>query len=108
KEDEVGYDYTLRPITFVVQRGSPQSVFEARKREAEGLRVRFQNCADGIAFTRGLPGVVVLNQIVKSSADLPPQLREVLEKTEVGKLTPPEVTMQNVEVYALCGKKPSR
>jgi peptidyl-prolyl cis-trans isomerase SurA len=44
---------------------------------------------------------------VRSTADLPPNLRELLEKTEVGKLTAPEATQQGVEVYALCAKKQS-
>jgi peptidyl-prolyl cis-trans isomerase SurA len=32
-------------------------------------------------------------------------LREILDKTELGKLTPPELTTQGVEVYAVCAKK---
>jgi peptidyl-prolyl cis-trans isomerase SurA len=51
--------------------------------------------------------VAVRPAVVKSSAELPPALREILEKTEIGKLTAPEVTAQGVEVYALCGKKQS-
>ena len=34
-------------------------------------------------------------------------MREILDKTEVGKLTPPEVTAQGVEVYAVCRKEKS-
>ena len=45
--------------------------------------------------------------VVKSSADLSPALREILEKTEIGKLTSPELTLQGIEVYALCGKTQS-
>lgn len=107
KDDQGGYDYTLRPIMFVVPRGSPQTVLESRRREAEALRLRFQNCQDGIGFARALRDVTVRDQLSRSSADLAPQLREILEKTEVGKLTPPEVTQQGIELYALCGKKPS-
>jgi peptidyl-prolyl cis-trans isomerase SurA len=110
KTDEkelIGYDYTLRPILFVVARGSPPGLAETRKREAEALRARFQNCEDGIALARGLKEVAVRQPVVKMSAELPPALREILEKTEVGRLTAPEVTAQGVEVYALCGKKQS-
>ena len=103
----VGHDYTLRPILFVIPRGAPPTAFEARRREAEALRLRFQNCDEGIAFARGLHDVAVRATTVKSSADLPPKLREILEKTEIGKLTSPEATQQGVEVYALCAKKSS-
>jgi peptidyl-prolyl cis-trans isomerase SurA len=107
KDDKGGFDYTLRPIVFIVRPGSPDSAFEARRREAEGLRVRFDGCDEGIKFARALRDVVVRDQVTRSSADLPPQLREILEKSDVGKLSPPERTQQGIELYAMCGKKQS-
>ena len=103
----VGFDYTLRPIVFVVPRGSPQSLMEARRREADALRARFTDCETGVSLARGLRDVAVRAPVNRSSADLAPALRELLEKTEVGKLTAPEITQQGVEVYALCGRKQS-
>ena len=103
----VGYDYTLRPILFVVPRGSPPAAFEARAKEAEALRGRFQSCDEGIALARGIRYVAVRPQVVKGSAELPTALRDVLAKTELGRLTAPETTQQGVEVYALCGKRQS-
>lgn len=103
----VGYDYTLRPILFVVPPGSPPSAFEARAKEAEALRGRFQSCDDGLVMARGLRYVAVRPSVVKSTADLPAPLRAVLEKTEIGRLTSPETTQQGVEVYAVCGRRQS-
>jgi peptidyl-prolyl cis-trans isomerase SurA len=107
KEDQGGNDYTVRPILFLAPKGSSQAVIDTKRREAEALRQRFQSCEQGVPFARALPQVIVREPVVRSSADLPPAQREILEKTEVGKLTPPEVTMQGIELYALCGKKPS-
>jgi peptidyl-prolyl cis-trans isomerase SurA len=106
-ENVVGYDYTLRPILFVVPTGSPPATFEARAKEAEALRAQFQGCDAGIALARGMRNVAVRTQVVKASADLPAQLRDVLAKTEIGRLTAPETTQQGVEIYALCGKQQS-
>jgi peptidyl-prolyl cis-trans isomerase SurA len=103
----VGYDYTLRPILFVVPRGSPPAAYEARSKEAESLRARFQDCNDGITLARGIRYVAVRPQVVKAAAELPAALRDVLAKTEIGRLTAPETTQQGVEVYALCGKRQS-
>lgn len=103
----VGYDYTLRPILFVVPRGSPDSLRETRRKEAEALRARFHNCEEGIRLARGLRDVAVRAPTTRSSADLPAPLREILDKTEIGRLTAPEVTSQGVEVYALCRKEQS-
>ncbi len=104
-QKESGVEYTLHPITFVVPRGSPANAVEARKREADALRQRFQSCNTGLAFARALREVVVRAPIRRNSADLSPALREVLAKVEVGKVTPPEVTEGGIEVFALCQKK---
>ena len=105
--DTVSYDYTLRPILFFVPPGSPDTVVEGRKREAEALRGRFQGCDDGITFARALKDVTVREQIIRSSADVPAELRKVLDGIEVGRLTPPEVTKFGVEMFAICAKKES-
>ncbi len=101
---DVGYEYVLTPILFVIARGA-EGMAESRKRDAELLRVRFQDCKSGIPFARALRDVVVRDTIRRNSADLSQQLRDVLDKVEVGRLTPPEVTSGGVEVFALCEKK---
>jgi peptidyl-prolyl cis-trans isomerase SurA len=106
-EDGVGYDYALRPILFLVPSGSPETFVEGRKREAESLRARFQGCDDGLNFARALKDVAIREQVVRSSADLPAELRKLLEGIEVGRLTPPEVTKYGVEMYAICARKES-
>jgi peptidyl-prolyl cis-trans isomerase SurA len=106
-EESVGYDYTLRPILFIVPPGSPEPFVDGRKREAEALRGRFQGCDEGIAFARALKDVAVRDQITRSSVDIPPEQRKLLEGIEVGKLTPPEVTKFGVEMFAICSRKES-
>lgn len=105
--ETVGYDYTLRPILFFVPAGSPDPLVEGRKREAEALRGRFQGCESGLGFARALKDVAVREQVIRSSADIPEQLRKVLEGIEVGRLTPPEVTKFGIEMFAICAKKES-
>jgi peptidyl-prolyl cis-trans isomerase SurA len=88
----------------VVPRGAGGGAMESRRREAEGLRSRFQNCEDGLRLARGLRDVAIREQMVRSSADLPPKLREVLDGMSIGRLTPPEVTPTGIEVFALCAR----
>jgi peptidyl-prolyl cis-trans isomerase SurA len=106
-DDSVGYDYTMRPILFLVPAGSPETLIDGRKREAEALRGRFQGCEEGITFARALKDVAVREQVIRSSADIPAELRKVLEGIEVGRLTPPEVTKFGIEMFAICAKKES-
>jgi peptidyl-prolyl cis-trans isomerase SurA len=107
-KNQVGYEYILRPVLFVVPRGSPDAAFDARKRDADALRVRFQTCAEGIPFARALQEVAVRDQVTKFSADLPLALRDILDKTDVGHLTPPEQTAEGVQMFALCSKKENK
>ena len=68
---------------------------------------RFENCDDGIRLARGLKDVAVRDPVYRTSAELTAQLRDILEKTQQGRLTPPEVTKQGIELYAICDKKQS-
>jgi peptidyl-prolyl cis-trans isomerase SurA len=107
KEDQpaVGYEYTLRPILLIIPRGSPEEAIAARRREADGLRTRFENCDDGIRLARGLRDVAVRDMVIRTSGDLSAQLREVLDSTPEGHLTAPENTQQGIELFALCRKR---
>jgi len=107
KDDKtaVGFEYALRPILFIVPRGSPDTVIEGRKKEAEALRARFESCDEGIAVARLMRDVAVKAPVHRNSADLAPALRDILDAVPIGKLTPPEVTQQGIELFALCAKK---
>jgi peptidyl-prolyl cis-trans isomerase SurA len=104
----IGHVYRLRPILFIVPQGSPGSRFEVRRREADALRKRFNNCRQGVALARQMRDVAVRDTIIRSSASLPAPLRSMLNSLEIGKLTSPETTSQGVEVFALCGKEETR
>src|SRR5215213_7115013 len=104
KEGPANYEFKLRPILFLVPRGAAPTAFEARKREAEALQGRFQSCDEGLRTAMALPDVVVRETITRQSADFAQQQRDLLNNTAVGRLTPPDITPQGVEVFAVCGK----
>jgi peptidyl-prolyl cis-trans isomerase SurA len=105
KLDTESYEYKMQPIVLIVPRGSPPATLEARQKEAEALRGRIQTCDEANAFFKSMPNAAIRETVTKTSADLPPVLREVLDKTPIGHLTAPEVTKQGVEMVALCGRK---
>jgi peptidyl-prolyl cis-trans isomerase SurA len=108
KPPPAAFQFKLRQILFIVPRGSPESAYEARKKDAEALRARFQSCEEGFAAARTLRDVTVREEITRSSLDVPAKQREVLDQTPVGRLTPPGVTQLGVEVFAVCSKEPTR
>ena len=101
------FEYKMQPIVLIVPRGSAPAAIEARQKEAEALRARVQTCDEANAFFKSMQNAAIRDAVIKTSADIPPVLRELLDKTPIGHLTPPEVTKQGVEMVALCARKPT-
>src|SRR5262249_26549558 len=64
----------------------------------------FNSCDEGVALARTLKDVAVQNPLRRSSADLGPTQRAVLDGTPLGPLTPAEIPLQGGETFAVCGK----
>jgi len=107
KEASGSFEYKMRPVVLFVPRGAAQSATDLRKKDAETLRSRIQSCDQAETTFRAMRDGVIRDQVVKTSADLPQVLREILDKTPIGQLTPPEVTKQGIEMVALCSRAPS-
>jgi len=107
KQEAEAFEYKMQPIVLIVPRGSAPAAIEARQKEAEALRNRVQTCAEANAFFKSMQNAAIREPITKTSADIPAVLRELLDKTPIGHLTPPEVTKQGVEMVALCARNPT-
>jgi peptidyl-prolyl cis-trans isomerase SurA len=102
------FEYKMQPIVLIVPRGSAAAAIETRQKEAEALRARVQTCDDANALFKSMQNAAIRETVIKTSADIPPVLRELLDKTPIGHLTPPEVTKQGVEMVALCARNPTK
>jgi peptidyl-prolyl cis-trans isomerase SurA len=102
------FEYKMQPIVLIVPRGSAPTAIELRKKEAESLRERVQTCEQANAYFKSMQNAAIRDSVTKTSADLPVPLREMLDKTPIGHLTPPEITKQGVEMVALCDRKPTK
>jgi peptidyl-prolyl cis-trans isomerase SurA len=107
KPDTQSFEYKMQPIVLIVPRGSDAATVETRRKEAEALRGRIQTCNEANAFFKSMPNAAIQGAVTKTSADIPPTLRELLDGTPIGHLTPPEVTKQGVEMVALCARNPT-
>ncbi len=108
KETMESFEYQMRPIVLVVPRGAGDpGLMESRRKEAEGYRAKVQSCAEAIQLFKAMPNAAIRDTVVKTSADIPAVLRDVLDKTPIGQLTAPEMTRQGVEMVALCARKPT-
>jgi len=89
KQETEAFEYKMQPIVLIVPRGSGPAAIEARHKEAEALRNRVQTCDEANAFFKSMQNAAIREAIVKTSADIPAVLREVLDKTPIGHLTRP-------------------
>jgi peptidyl-prolyl cis-trans isomerase SurA len=92
---------------LIVPRGSDAATVESRRKEAEALRGRIQTCDEANTFFKSMQNAAIQGSVTKTSADIPVSLRELLDGTPIGHLTPPEVTKQGVEMVALCARNPT-
>jgi len=102
------FEYKLQPIVLIVPRGSAPAAVDLRRKEAESLRERVQTCEQANSYFKSMQNAAIREAVTKTSADIPGPLRELLDKTPIGHLTPPEVTKQGVEMVALCDRKPTK
>jgi len=102
------FEYKMQPIVLIVPRGSASTSIDSRRKEAESLRERVQSCEQANSYFKSMPNAAIRAPVVKTSADIPGPLRELLDKTPIGHLTPPEITKQGVEMVALCDRKATK
>jgi peptidyl-prolyl cis-trans isomerase SurA len=107
KQETESFEYQMRPIVLIVPRGAAPAVMEARHKEAETFREQIQSCDQANNLFKAMQNSTIRDTVVKTSADIPASLRDLLDKTPIGHLTPPEITRQGVEMVALCARKPT-
>jgi len=107
QEQGEAFEYRLQPVVLIVPKGSAQSAIELRQKDAETLRARVETCDQANQYFKSMANAAIRDPVVKTSADIPANLRKLLDDTPVGHLTPPEVTKQGIEMVALCSRKPT-
>lgn len=98
--------YRLRQVIFVIpsEIAKDQSAIKGRVDAAEQLRSRFSDCDSGLVIARAMDNVAVRDEITRDSLQLGEQMKQLLDKTPVGHLTPPSRSPEGIEMIAICGK----
>lgn len=102
-----GTEYKMQPIVLIVPRGSSPAFLETRKKEAETYRSRVASCEEANSLFRSTPNATIRDTVTKTTAELPEALRKLLDDTQIGRLTAPEVTKNGIEMVVLCSRKPT-
>lgn len=97
--------YTMQQVIFVVRRNAPDSLRATRAKEAESLRARVTSCGQVSALAGEYKEVVVKQPVRRLSSDLSTSLQKLLETLPDGRMTPPEITANGIEVVAICDRR---
>jgi peptidyl-prolyl cis-trans isomerase SurA len=97
--------YTMLQVIFVVRRNAPDTHRITRAKEADSLRTRVTSCDQVSQLIREYNEVVVKPPVRRLSSDLAPALQKLLESLPDGRMTPPEVTANGIEVVAICDRR---
>lgn len=95
-------EYEVRVVVFIVPPGASPAGAE---RTAAAARGRFSSCESGFEELRTMRDVAVRAPVIRNSQELPKNLRDILDKTPVGRLGPPARTDQGIEMFAVCAKR---
>lgn len=100
EEDE----YTLRQVILTLPVNATPGDLESRMREATQLRARFTDCDGGAQLASAIKDVAVKAPVTRPGSTLGDQLRDLLNNTPVGHLTPPSRAPDGIEMIAFCSK----
>lgn len=101
--------YRVRQVIFVIPTdiAKNQAAIQGRVEAAEQLRTRFTDCDSGLSLARNMDNVAVREEVIRDSLQIGDQLKQLLDKTPTGHLTPPARTTEGIEMLAVCAKSAS-
>lgn len=95
----------LRQVKYEFPAGADQNTIASRLAAAEGLRARFETCAD---LAKGVEGASVKTLADQQPGSLAQPARLLVMNAKIGQMTPPTISASAVELYAVCGKRSFR
>ena len=101
-------EYVLRQVVVATPSNASPADLASRVKVAEQLRTRFASCDDGSTLVREMNEVVLREAVTRTSTQLGEGLRQVLDKTPVGHLTPPQRSVSGLEMVAVCSRGASK
>ncbi len=102
---ESGTQLELHQIRLQVPSNAGDAAVAQRLAEAERLRSSFKSCASINSLVKSVSGASVRNLGSKSASDMAQPARTLLMNAKVGQMTPPNLSGDGIELYAVCGKK---
>ncbi|WP_425487197.1 peptidylprolyl isomerase [Nitratireductor arenosus] len=98
-------EYMLQQVIFVIPSGERKSLMGRRKKEANAMRGRFNNCQNTREFAKGLIDVTVRDLGRVIAPELPPDWKGLILETKPGQATKIRETERGVEFIGICSTR---
>ncbi len=97
-------EFKLQKVTLKVKENAGQDILAKRLLEAEVLRSKFSSCEQIKKLADSVGGVVqALGK--RTPNQLPKASRAVFLQAKSGEMTPPDITSNGIELYAICSRR---
>lgn len=97
-------EYTLDQVIFVVAASAGKAGLEARMKETEQFRAKFNGCDSLLELAKSYKETVVKHLGKRTEEEIPGAFQADLTQTPVGKMTKPIPTPNGLEMLAVCNK----
>ncbi len=104
-EETTHIEFKLQQILLLVRPGSPQTLVNARMKEAALIRRDFNSCGTSRSITVGMRDVVIKDLGTVNSNTLPSAAQTELANLEVGGITTPQMSQKGVVLLGVCSRK---
>ncbi|MEJ8475344.1 SurA N-terminal domain-containing protein [Roseibium algae] len=105
KDQDTSIEYELKQVIVVVPKKSSGGFKSKRQRESAQIRKTFNGCEQAGSVLSQYKEVVLRPVGRKLETELPPNMRESIAKTGVGRLTKAQKTDRGYEMIAVCDKQ---
>jgi len=97
--------YSIQQVVLPYDKGASRELIYSRMVEAQRLQQNFKGCASIKTAAQGIFDIRIRNIGEVPQEAIPEKLRQIMNKTGPGNLTPPNVTPTGIELIAYCSNK---
>ena len=98
-------EFKLQKVTLKITQDSGQQALAKRLVDAEVLRSKFSTCDNIQKLVNSVGGGQVQALGKRKPSQLPKASRAVFMQAQQGEMTPPEITDNGIELYAVCSRR---
>ena len=98
-------EFQLQKISLSIPKNANQTIIAQRLVDADKVRSLFKSCAESKKLSQNIEGLRVQSLGTRTAKQISQPARSYLLEAKAGELTPPDMTPNGIELYAVCSKR---